>query len=460
MLLHLCVQTKGLRIQSVALCIIDWQVTPMTDNNNANDIYRVIQCFEKIQKTTKLKVKKELLKQYDCKLLRLCLYYCYNPFLQFNIKQIPEDEVILRRAKLDLQRFFHYLKSLAEKGSATKDDRIRLSLCMGKDRRVRHWLQKIVMKDLGIGININVINSVFDNLIPRFDVMLAQPQSYLERFLSMYPEHYVNYKLDGIRCLAMCTDKGVILYTRKGKRLTNFTHLEKVLKRETKDLVAKYGSIVLDGELTDRQWNNFQDLMTTVRRKYGQGAFNYDEVVFNVFDVFSYKSLGNLPLCRRVELLDNYFDNWPLLSEKKPETIVRVDYELNTDNSIEVIGKYLDNALQHGFEGLILKNPNTPYQFKRTIDWVKVKQFDYIDCLVIDVFEGKGKHKGMLGGVIVQLPNKKTCAVGSGFSDYERQYYWDNPNEIVGKYIEVKFQDYTKDGLLRFPVFVRVRDDK
>jgi len=426
------------------------------------DIRHVIECFNQIKQTTKLKDKKVLLKYYDCKLLRLCLYYCYNPYLQFNVKQIPEDERLLKHAKLDLQHFFSYLKSLAKKGSSTKEDRIRLSLLMGNDPEIRYWLKRIVQKDLGIGININIINDVFDNLIPKFDVMLAQPQSQLERFLQMFPEHYVNYKLDGIRCLAVCSENGIRLFTRKGKRLTNFTYLEKVLYKETRDLVRQYGAVVLDGELTDRQWCNFQDLMTTVRRKYGKGAFDFNEVVFNVFDVFSFGSniLTEKPLSERKEILNDYFSNWPELSEKKPETIVRVDYNMNKNASIETIQKQLDEALSNGFEGLILKNPNTPYQFKRTIDWVKVKQFDTLDCLVIDVFEGKGKYSGMLGGVIVQLPNKQTCQVGSGFSDYERQYYWNNPNEIVGKYVEIKYQDWTKDGKLRFPVFVRVRNDK
>jgi len=426
------------------------------------DIRHVIECFNRIKQTTKLKDKKELLRQYDCKLLRLCLYYCYNPYLQFNVKQIPEDERLLWRAKLDLQRFFSYLKLLVKKGSSTKEDRIRLSLLMGNDPEIRYWLKRIVQKDLGIGININIINDVFDNLIPRFDVMLAQPQSQLERFLQMFPEHYVNYKLDGIRCLAVCSENDIRLFTRKGKRLTNFTYLEKVLYKETRDLVRQYGTVVLDGELTDRQWCNFQDLMTTVRRKYGKGAFDFNEVVFNVFDVFSFGSdiLTEKPLSERKEILNDYFSNWPKLSEKKPETIVRVDYNVNKDASIETIQKQLDGALSNGFEGLILKNPSTPYQFKRTIDWVKVKQFDTLDCLVIDVFEGKGKYSGMLGGIIVQLPNKQICQVGSGFSDYERQYYWNNPNEIVGKYVEIKYQDWTKDGKLRFPVFVRIRDDK
>jgi len=371
------------------------------------DIRHVTECFKRIRQTTKLKQKKELLRQHDCKLLRQCLYYCYNPYLQFNVKQIPEDERLLRRAKLDLQRFFSYLKMLAKKGSSTKEDRIRLSLLMGNDPEIRYWLQKIIQKDLGIGININIINDVFDNLIPRFDVMLAQPQSQLERFLQLFPEHYVNYKLDGIRCLAVCSESDVRLFTRKGKRLTNFTYLEKVLYKETRDLVRQYGVVVLDGELTDRQWCNFQDLMTTLRRKRGRGAFDFNEVVFNIFDIFSFGSniLTEKSLSERKEILNDYFSNWPKLSEKKSEAIVRVDYNVNKNASIEIIQKQLDEALSNGFEGFILKNPNTPYS--------------------------------------IQKDNN-----------------WNNPNEIVGKYVEIKYQGWTKDGKLRFPVFVRVRNDK
>ena len=82
-----------------------------------------------------------------------------------------------------------------------------------------------------------------------------------------------------------------------------------------------------------------------------------------------------------------------------------------------------------------------------------------IDVQCIDVFEGEGKNVGMLGGIIVDV-NGVMCRVGSGFTDDEKRYYWKNKNEIVGKIVEIQYQQKTNDGSLRFPVFLRVRDDK
>jgi len=430
-------------------------------NNIYMQLINTIECFEKISQTTKLNEKKSLLKQYNCKLLQLCLYYCYNPFLQFNIKQIPIDENIIKRSKLDIKAFFKYLKTLSQQESATRQDRIRISLLMGSDPKIRKWLERIILKDLGIGININTINSVFPDLIPKFKVMKAEPQSKLEKFLKMFPEFYVNYKLDGIRCLAVCKSNSIILYTQNGKRLNNFTKLESILIKETKELTSKYGTVILDGELTDGNWRNFQDLMTTIRRKHGSGRIDYDDVVFNIFDIFNVdNTLTKQPLEKRIEVINKQFDHYPLLSEQNPESIVRLDYQFETDNNLNYIINLLNKSLDLGFEGLILKNPNTEYKFKRSIDWTKVKKFDTIDCTVIDIYEGKNKYKNMLGGVIVQLPNGLTNEVGSGFSDFERQYYWDNPNEIVGNVIEIQYQEWTDKGKLRFPTFVRIRDDK
>ena len=65
----------------------------------------------------------------------------------------------------------------------------------------------------------------------------------------------------------------------------------------------------------------------------------------------------------------------------------------------------------------------------------------------------------MLGGLDVDF-NGVVTQVGSGFADHQRTMYWQNKLSVIGKMVEVKYQNKTPDGKLRFGVFIRFRPDK
>ena len=92
-----------------------------------------------------------------------------------------------------------------------------------------------------------------------------------------------------------------------------------------------------------------------------------------------------------------------------------------------------------------------------------MKLMDTVDLEVLEVLEGEGKYEGMLGKVRCEYKGNDLF-VGSGWSDEERERYWNNPNLLIGKTIEIAYQNETenKDGSksLRFPVKKCVREDK
>ena len=106
---------------------------------------------------------------------------------------------------------------------------------------------------------------------------------------------------------------------------------------------------------------------------------------------------------------------------------------------------------------------NASYQKKRTSDILKVKKMNTVDLFVTSIFEGKGKYKGTLGGVMIEYKGQPV-GVGSGFSDNQRKIIWAHPDNIIGKLIEVQYFEESKDKngnpSLRFPVFKTIRLDK
>ena len=109
-------------------------------------------------------------------------------------------------------------------------------------------------------------------------------------------------------------------------------------------------------------------------------------------------------------------------------------------------------------------NKNTRYEFKRTTGLIKIKSFHEVDLRCLEVHEGEGKYIGTLGAITVNYKGNKV-QVGSGFTDEQRKYYWENQEQILDKIVTVKYKEESKNKdndllSLQFPVFMEVRTDK
>lgn len=115
--------------------------------------------------------------------------------------------------------------------------------------------------------------------------------------------------------------------------------------------------------------------------------------------------------------------------------------------------------MKEGYEGTMVR-ADKPYQFKRTDFLSKIKEMHTMDCEVIGVEEGRNSLRGKMGHIVVKQENGKECGVGSGFTQEKRQHVWDHEDLYVGRIAEIKYQELTDAGIMRFPTFVRWRDDK
>ena len=118
-------------------------------------------------------------------------------------------------------------------------------------------------------------------------------------------------------------------------------------------------------------------------------------------------------------------------------------------------------ALEKGFEGLMIKPNNNYYECKRSHAWLKIKPFIEVTLKVIDIQEGTGKHEGKLGAFSVEGEDDGkffSLSVGSGLSDDQRDKYWAAKDKLIGRLIEVRADAITQsiEGehfSLRFPRF-------
>jgi len=113
---------------------------------------------------------------------------------------------------------------------------------------------------------------------------------------------------------------------------------------------------------------------------------------------------------------------------------------------------HLDKVVEAGAEGLMLHKGSSYYRAKRTGDLLKLKKYEDDEAIVIQHIAGKGKYKGKLGALRVEMSNGVVFKIGSGFTDNERA----NPPEI-GSHITFQFRGLTKNGIPKFASFLRVR---
>jgi DNA ligase-1 len=128
--------------------------------------------------------------------------------------------------------------------------------------------------------------------------------------------------------------------------------------------------------------------------------------------------------------------------------------------------QYNKDAIEAGYEGIMIKDIDAVYECKRSRSWLKMKPFLTVDLIIVDVQEGTGKNEGKLGALICEGTDQDKFIrvnVGSGLTDDQRDEIWSNKDTVIGQVVEVKADAVTKNQdtedaySLRFPRFERFR---
>ena len=351
----------------------------------------------------------------------------------------------------DIENLYTYL----ENNNTGRDSDI--AMCQGfVSYYVEHkdFLSSIITKTLKLGVDTKLCNTVYgSDFIYLHEVMQGSSREKLR--LKNGETFYLTQKLNGVR--GTYVDGEII--SRQGIAFTNLDHIIAELKK-MENICGK--PMVFDGELIRKNIDNLSD---SENFRIGTGIINSDDtdkscIEFVLFDCLPLDEFregkSKASFVKRRDMLYDLFYN-----QKWENTrAVPIQYISNDETTIN---GFLERADELGWEGLML-NLDAPYECKRSTKLIKIKTFKYSDLRIVGYEEGTGKYVGMLGSVIVEYKGG-VVAIGSGLSDEQRVNYWKNPDELIGKIVQVKFKEETMDkktGLksLQFPIFQYLREEK
>lgn len=418
----------------------------------------MIEIINQLRNTSSTKEKENILKtNKNNELLKKVLYYTYNEDLKYKFSETVLDSLSLQNYKINLHvghdNIFDLLKVLSESNIDNELRGLTKEFLSSIESKAEKDLYKcMILKDLRCNISNKTISKVWKDLLPKWDVQQAYPIDKVK--LKKNEWIALSLKLNGIRS----TFKDDLFKSRQNKIMEGLDHVKEDIRQ-----IQWLNDYVVDGEMIRK---NTDDIPDNENFRLTTSILNSDdndksEVEFVIFDLiprneFIKGESSQGFKARLQELLELQKD----IDELQLKNIrIAPMYYQGTDHSmIEVL---LDRVDKLGYEGLMLLR-DMPYKTKRHNGILKCKKFKTADCKIIGYDEGTGRLKGLLGSFIISYKGNKVN-VGSGYSDEQRRVFWDNREDYIGRVLEVKFKEESKDSKtelisLQFPTFVCIRE--
>lgn len=393
-------------------------------------------------------------------------YLAYNPFFVYHVQQVPESEGLTDRPN-PWPHFWALCENLRTRGVTGNRarDAIEDTMSMFDSEEWNGLCRRVLIKDLRCGISEKTLNKVLgrtDWRIPVFSCQLAQDST--DHPSKMQGEKRLECKLDGVRVLAVVTGGGVTLYSRNGKELTNFPQIADAISENRRCFQHAHtsgGRFVLDGEIVGQ---SFQALMRQAHRKSNART---QDMVYHIFDIIPLddfeRGYWNAQQYRRIDTLER--SQQAIESQTNCVRIMPgITVNLDTAEGQDVMRRFASDAVDQGYEGIMIKDLGAPYECRRSSFWMKWKPTITVDLTIVGFEEGTGRNQGRLGAMICEgedAGRRIRVNVGSGLSDQDREDYWNNRDNLVNHVVEIQADAVTQnqDGTysLRFPRFVRFR---
>lgn len=395
-----------------------------------------------------------------------------DPLITFGVKQVPIKEEVWEDTDQGGKRLlpngqglhwdnFVKLTNLLINRDATGHtarDAILLAMEVSTTQQWNDWYRRILIKDLRCGVSEKTVNKVVPGTVPVFTCALAHDS--LKHEKKMKGKKQIEIKLDGVRVLTVIQGNKVEMFSRNGKQFHNFGHIIAELEAVIKEYPVPY-PLVLDGEVMSA---NFQDLMKQVHRKDNVAA---GDAVLHLFDTIPLGCFKNGVWEKPQSFRSEITKHWVEDHKDVLEHVQALEWEtvdLDTPEGNKRFVELNKAAVDGGYEGVMIKDPDAPYECKRTHAWLKAKPFIEVTLEVKEIEEGTGRNEGRLGAFVCEgIDDGKDIRVnvGSGFTDANRDDFWSSRDAIIGNLVEVRADAITQnqDGTysLRFPRFKTFR---
>ena len=387
-----------------------------------------------------------------------------DPLVTFGVKQVPTRSDVLTGQGLDWLTFKVLAEQLRNReltGHAARDA-IELAMGVATTEQWNGFYRRVLIKDLRCGMSEKTVNKVAKDFpqyaVPVFTCSLAHDSANHEK--KMVGEKQIEIKLDGVRVITIIQGDKVEMFSRNGNQFHNFGHIIEELETVIKDFPVPY-PLVLDGEVMSA---NFQDLMKQVHRKDGKQS---TDAVLHLFDTIPLGCFKAGSWDKPQSFRSAITKAWVEQHESVLQHVSALDWEtvnLDSKQGQERFVELNKQAVDGGYEGVMIKDVDAPYECKRTHAWLKAKPFIEVTLEVVDVEEGTGRNEGRLGALVWSGEDDGKdirVNVGSGFTDDNRSTFWASRDDLIGQLVEVRADAVTQnqDGTysLRFPRFKTFR---
>jgi DNA ligase-1 len=382
------------------------------------------------------------------------LLYTYHPLWQYNVTSdnLKKKNHLVAR-KNEYKNFFDLLDALKSRKITGHDAIAAVNSFIEHYSIYEELIHCIIDKDLKTRAGDKIINKAIPDHIPEFSVALAD--KYEPKLVDWKDGWYVSRKIDGARCVAIVDSNGdAIFYSRTGKEFDTLG----IVADGIKDLGIT--NVVFDGELclVDDDGNeDFQGVMKQLKKK----DHTIPNPSFKIFDMITHDEFYSKKGERNRPYSIRYNNLREVMRDNTCACLSVLGQELIKDD--DHFAEWTKRGNDYGWEGVMLR-ADEPYKGKRSKDLLKVKKFFDDEYEVIDTEMGDFRYvkdsaeweETMLSCVMIQHKNN-IVRVGSGFTIEQRQEFYQNPNKILGKIIQVQYFEETKnqDGgiSLRFPTF-------
>ena len=389
--------------------------------------------------------------------IKKALNYALDPYKKYYVtsKTCKKRSDLCDTLKMNYDDIFELLDDLNNRVYTGHDAIALVNGFVFLNKCHEDLILSIIDRNLEIRASESVINKVIPNLIPTFDVALAN--KFDAKRVNWDDVWLASRKLDGVRCLTIVDYQGnVKCYSRVGNEFETLQVVRDAVKK------LQVVGVVFDGEicLMDKDGKeDFQGIMKQIKRK-NHTITNPKYVMFDYLTLTEFNNkVSEQNLIERISRfakLDKYI-HWQ-------DSLSVLDQIVVSDD--DHFAKLKADAEKEGHEGVMLRK-NVGYEGKRSQNLLKVKKFfdaeykvervDFEDHRVIR--EGKEVVIPMMAQAYISHKGYEV-AVGSGWNQEQRIKYNANPDLIIGKEITVQYFEETKNQKgelsLRFPTVKHV----